>query len=66
MGPLRGLECNSEDMGEREKHLVFRFLWTTPGYLEREEQAKAPQVLCSQDGNLLFAEEDIAGTFLPN
>lgn len=64
---LRGPECNSEDVDKNMQDWVFRVLWTTPGYLERERRAKAPLVLEFQGGSFLFAEEeDVAGSFLPN
>lgn len=65
MTPHGGLECSSEDVDESVQHREFRILWTT-GYLERERKAKAPPVLDFQSGSFLFAEEDIAGPFLPN
>lgn len=59
--PLRGARVD-----ESAQRWVFRVLWTSPGYLERERSAKAPPVLDFQGGGLLFAEEDIVGPFLPD
>lgn len=65
MTPL-GPECSSEDVDESVQLQVLRALWATPAYLERERRARALSVLDIQSGSFLFAEEDIAGPFLPN